>query len=72
MPRINRIYLTLALGLALAIASQFLSFTQFQYAIYESEGLPEMITSLARLQTALGLMTLAGLGSIFLPHTKEN
>lgn len=71
MSRLNRIYLFLALGLSLAIASQFLSFVEFQYAIYESEGLPKVITSLARLQTALALITFASLASVFLPHTKE-
>lgn len=71
MSRLARISLSLALGVSLAIASQFLSFVEFQYAIYESEGLPEVITSLARLQTALGLITLASFASVFLPHYTE-
>ena len=72
MSRLARISLTFALGISLAIASQFLSFVEFQYAIYQSEGLPKVITSLARVQTALALITFASLASVFLPHTKEN
>lgn len=72
MSRLARISLSLALGLSLAITSQFLSFVEFQYAIYESEGLPKVITSLARVQTALAIITLASFASVFLPHERES
>ena len=72
MSRLARISLTFALGISLAITSQFLSFVEFQFAIYESEGLPQVITSLARLQTALAIITFASFASVFLPHYKEN
>lgn len=71
MPRLSRIALTFALGISLAITSQFLSFVEFQFYLYESEGLPKVITSLARLQTALSLITFASFASVFLPHYKE-
>lgn len=71
MSRLARIALTLALGFSLAITSQYLSFVEFQFYLYESEGLPKVITGLARLQTALALITFASLASVFLPHYKE-